>query len=159
MSHQWSNHAWIFADNGYALDIHVPGAKENDWLELFDHFNQHYAVKYRPIESSDIQDQIPLELVQKEIENGPSDTMEDLSLIVGENLNIGCGIFSPTKSEFFFTPTIITDQKTFDILLDFMFDIAKITGRDVILTPGNVDDLAYITISVNGINFPMRPEA
>ncbi len=158
MSHQWSQHAWIFADNGYALDIHVRDAKRDDWLALFEHFNAQYDVKYRPIETADIQDQIPLELIKAEFEQGPSDTMRDLSLIV-DGINIGCGIFSSDKSEFFFTPTQVKDQASFDTVLDFMFDVAKVTGCDVTLTPGNVGDLPYITISVHGINFPMRPSA
>lgn len=129
-----------FEFDGSLLDIYILNTTLHDWKEIVNYLNKspeyktELIIKYlKPnLEELNLSD---IEKLLKSI-----DSYNWHIKIFRQNININCYGFEINEIEFNIDPREVTNQNSFNILLDFIKNISVISGKEVVLTPENFQE-------------------
>jgi hypothetical protein len=130
---EWARVARDFEWDGSLRDLYVRGATIEDWQAIIDAIRARYApLVFR---AGDTLGKLP-ERVAEIFPHWATGQTPYLQFAIN-GVDLGCHFFTPQEVEFSLDPRQIVSSKQLDVVLGFLSDLARITGKEALLTPEN----------------------
>jgi hypothetical protein len=136
---QWHEVKGLFEFDGSWNDIYVLNTSAETWARLL------HALPHWPLEIhyrvGDSERALP-DSFDTAVQPG-GDAAVHLQIIAG-SVDVRCQFFSEGQIEFDLDPRCVTDQVALDCVCDFMVRVSLATGREVLMTPENGQDIPLL---------------
>jgi len=131
---EWERRKGIFAWDGSLRDIYVLGTDASDWQRLLDFLRlAPYDLRYTVGEQAQ-----PLPDHINAVFARTMDEPRAALSVDGPRLKLMCHFFWLEEIEFDLDPRVIDGEARLERLLEFMRELGRRLGKDVILTPENM---------------------
>lgn len=142
----WSDCRGYFQWDGSLRDIYVLGANLADWQVLFEYVQEQGLPFTSPLGSrhASLPDDVG-ELFGR----GPESERTSLSIHL-HGMILNTHFFVADEIELDLDPREVKGAREFAHLLGFLRDLARLVGKQVCLTPENLENLPYIEVFPDG---------
>jgi hypothetical protein len=135
----WDECRKIFAWDGSWRNIYVLGTDLRDWQRLLDFMRgSGYPVKY-----SQAGQDAPLPRSAEQV-FGRRYATAPLMWVDVRGVTLACHLFGTGDIEFDIDPREVDEGSKAEGLFDFMARVGRLLGKDVVLTPENMQDIALV---------------
>jgi len=135
----WMAVAEDLKPDGALRDIYVLDASSQDWELVLSHL---FSIATRSEYLIDGKPQPGVPTAQAALAVRPSGSPLLRAVVGGITLN--CHFFTAAEIELDFPPSDVKDRDRLNVLVDFVADIGKLTGKMVVVTPENMPNFAFL---------------
>ena len=144
----WKELADFFEPDGSLRDIYVKDTTQGDWNKVLRFIKERcqsirFSVDGKP---APLPSGVGSVFVQR------ATSTPSLSFSV-KGIEVACHFFTEAEIEFDIAPEQVNRPEQFSSLLEFMRELAKITGKSVTLTPESLDDSPVLRVDESGLAF------